>query len=83
MLLTKRDLEQREKYYAANPKKQGNLHERMKWLVNRFLQRELLSTDQELYTAIVELEDEITFYTPANPPFAERIYPISKEKCHA
>ena len=74
MLLTKRDLERRAEYEAAEPNQLGNLHQRMKLVVKLCQERELWE-DNELWQAIFDLQTEVSFHAPVNPPLAARIRP--------
>jgi hypothetical protein len=74
MLLTKRDLAWRAKYRATNPKQGGNLHEQMKRFVTICTKLELWE-NAELWHALEDLEAEVAFHAPADPPFATRMPP--------
>ena len=75
MLLTSRDLAQRAKYESAQAKQFGNLHERMKLAIVLCRERELWK-DNNLWQAIHDLETEVSFHVPADPPFADRVVPL-------
>lgn len=77
MLLTKKDLLQRDKYKAAQPKRSGNLHERMK-LLRKLAEDRHDGTDDDFWNALDDLETEVSMYDPAEPPFGERVEPKAK-----
>jgi hypothetical protein len=74
MLLTKKNLLQRDKYKAAQPKRSGNLHERMK-LLRKLAEDRHDGTDDDFWNALDDLETEVSMYDPAEPPFGERVEP--------
>jgi ATP-dependent DNA ligase len=79
--IPKENLENAEAYKKAIPKQFGDLHERMKFLVEKireFYAREGHSFDVSydgLRVAVFDLETEVKFYEPQNPPFGSRPKP--------
>jgi hypothetical protein len=71
--LTAMDLEARRTYLAAVPKQFGDLHQRMKYLLEkaREVGYEVLGND--LWQALFDLENELSFYPAVRPPFGSRI----------
>jgi hypothetical protein len=61
------------RYEAANPKFLGNLHERMKLVMEIVNNSHLWETHHELHIAICDLKTEVSFYDPQEPPFGQRI----------
>ena len=80
--ITEQDATNRLDYLAANHKKLGNLHERMKWLVGckeALLEHITDTKDVTLFTlfqdldfAVIDLETELSFHSPAAPPYTRR-----------
>lgn len=62
-------------YLKAEPKRMGNLHERMKCAKKLAVDGKIWSHGfGELYQAIWELEDEVEYLTPPNPTFGSRFH---------
>lgn len=76
MKLTEKDFEQARKYRATKPKQFGNLHERMKFLMEK-IEGKHSQIPNEIWQAIFDLETEVEYHTPANPPFGRRILRLS------
>ena len=90
-IFTMKPLSQQERviaraYEATRPKRLGNLHQRMKFLVKALEKARSWNTRKpdtefdDFYRNIVngirELETEVKFYQPARPPYAERGIPF-------
>lgn len=81
---TPADHEMVASYIKAKSKPLGNLHERMKWLVGckeKLREHIASSADRRLKilftnlaTAILDIETEVSYTRPANPPFATRVH---------
>lgn len=73
-------------YEATRPKRLGNLHQRMKFLVralekargrnSREPNTEFDDSYRNIVNGILELETEVKFYEPAKPPYATRGIPF-------
>lgn len=72
MKITKEQEATRKDYLDAKPKQFGNLHERMK-LVMELLKDDRDSISTELETALHDLETEVSYHKPAKPPYGRRI----------
>jgi hypothetical protein len=60
------------RYEGCRPKALGNLHERLKFVVECGRAHGLWETHRELWNAILDLEVEAKHYTPARPPHGRR-----------
>jgi len=69
--LTDKDREARAMYLAAKPKQFGNLHERMKYALE-LMRSDYDAVPSRLWHALCDLETEVKFHVPANPPFGRR-----------
>ena len=58
-------------YEATAPKQFGNLHERMKYVM-ALLEAEKDNVSDKLWHAVFDLETEVKFHTPAEPPYGRR-----------
>jgi hypothetical protein len=70
--LTDSDLAIEASYHAEKPDALGNLHQRMKAVVERAREIGLSRIDNDLWQAIHDLQTEVSFYVPARPPFGRR-----------
>lgn len=81
--LTASDIQIRQAYQQnAKHVQLGDLHERMKWLVGckealrehveGLQDQKLIALVQELGVAVLDLESEVAYYPPADPPFVRR-----------
>jgi len=74
--LNSQDRATAEAYAAANAKPYGDIHQRMKFLMEKL--EEARKSDEfdknynELMEAIFDLETEVKFYAPRKPPYATR-----------
>ena len=57
---------------AAKPDQFGNLHERMKYLVAALHAHEGGPREGTLWQAVYDLETEVKYHKPANPPYGRR-----------
>lgn len=73
--LTRSDREIERAYEAAKPDSLGNLHERMKAVIERGREIELWKIDNNLWQHIHDLQTEVSMHEPAKPPFGHRIVP--------
>jgi hypothetical protein len=79
MKLTNKDKARAAKYRQCKPKQFGNLHERMQYVMAL-----LNSGDSEssigyaLRTALYDLETEVKFYEPQDPPYGRRSFRIGR-----
>ncbi len=85
LFLTVKENEQRQAYAEARPEAFGNLHERMKWLLEKldviWPQQKLDALNgmdemvalSALANAIFDLETEVAPYAPVDPPYGERV----------
>ena len=83
-----------DNYLASEPKITGNLHERMKLLLKLHddLQAHLKSSSDrqlelilnQLHQAVLDLQTEVAYTTPAKPPYGDRPEgPRFNELCYA
>jgi hypothetical protein len=70
MRLTKDDSRMSKQYEETPGKQFGNLHERMKYLLA--VCRNKLLVDDDVWQAICDLETEVRYHHPANPPYGRR-----------
>ena len=72
--MTKADWATWRAYDEADPKAKGNLHERMKYLIELFnnVDLGLREGQRKVWHAIIDLETEVGHYQPADPPFGRR-----------
>jgi len=59
-------------YELAKPKQFGNLHQRMKFLVDKVNNAGEAGLPLELRWAVFDLEMEVKHYQPKEPPFGSR-----------
>lgn len=72
MKITKTNESTRKQYDEAKPDQFGNLHERMKYVMELLKQHDPNSIGNNLWHAIYDLETEVKHTPPANPPFGRR-----------
>jgi hypothetical protein len=70
--LTSKERENIASYRECKPKQLGNLHERMKLVVELMRESGLIPDGHQLSVAIYDLETEVSCYTPATPPLGQR-----------
>lgn len=70
---TRKEIANRDAYRKCTPKQFGNVHERMKLVVELLNKCDRLAFSHELWTAIYDLETEVSFYEPKNPPHGQSI----------
>jgi hypothetical protein len=73
-------------YEGTRPKRLGNLHQRMKFLIRALEKARGWNTSEpdaefdysyrNIVNGILELETEVKFYQPAKPPYATRGIPF-------
>ena len=67
----------RAEYDRVEPKQFGNLHERMKYLVAAVQSAtragDHLAVPREVNDAVYDLETEVRYYPPVDPPFGQRV----------
>jgi hypothetical protein len=66
----------RRRYEKATPDNLGNLHERMKAVIDRANDIDLPSIDGHLWGFIHDLQLEVSYHKPADPPFGKRTRPL-------
>ena len=68
MRITAKDKKRKAAYDASKPQQLGNLHERMKYVML------MLTGDErnDLWQAIYDLEIEVAYHEPADPPYGRR-----------
>ncbi|WPJ96860.1 hypothetical protein SH580_03960 [Coraliomargarita algicola] len=71
--ITKKDKLIAAEYEKAAPNQFGNLHERMKYLLSLIENIEEESPNADVKWAAYDLETEIKYHSPANPPFGTRV----------
>lgn len=59
-------------YRNAMPEQFGNLHQRMKWLIETIQRQAESVIPSDVQQAVHELESEIKHHVPAKPPLAMR-----------
>lgn len=62
----------RERYENTDPKFLGDLHERMQFVMMVARKNNTEKADHELWTAICDLRTEVSYTTPAKPPYGRR-----------
>ena len=67
-----------EAYETTEPKQFGNLHERMKYVIS-LTQQHKKEVPNDLWHAIWDLELEVSYYKPANPPYGSRRVRLEKK----
>lgn len=72
-----KQMNQREKqaarhYAEAEAKQFGNLHERMKYLIACARNMGQDKFDNTTWNALWDLETEVSYHTPAEPPYGSR-----------
>jgi hypothetical protein len=73
MKITKKEFENVDHYNKCKSKQLGNLHERMRYVMELLADCESESKmSVELWNAIADLELEVQFHEPKNPPIAKR-----------
>lgn len=65
-------------YENTNPKQLGNLHERMKYLLELAKAHEN-EIPTEVWHAIFDLEIEVKNHKPAMPPYGRRLEPLANK----
>jgi hypothetical protein len=60
------------RYSAAKPDDLGNLHERMKAVIERAQEINLSRIDIVLWHHLFDLQTEVSFHEPALPPYGHR-----------
>jgi len=73
MKLTDQDKARAEQYRKCKPKQFGNLHERMQYvmvLLNRGHSASSIGND--LWHALFDLENEVSYHEPQKPPYGRR-----------
>jgi hypothetical protein len=73
MKITRKNQVTADRYRATVPKQLGDLHERMRYLMQLGSEAELWKTHNDLWHALHDLEVEVSFHEPAHPPFGKRI----------
>lgn len=73
-MLRRKEVETRKEFFKARPNPLGNLHERMTAVMHL---AEEVGLDKEvrfhdLLNAIYDLQTEVSYTTPAKPPFGRR-----------
>jgi hypothetical protein len=68
----------RARYEAATPDNLGDLHQRMKAVVDRANDIDLPSIDVHLWGYIHDLQLEVSYHRPAKPPFGKRCRPLRR-----
>lgn len=71
MRLTKGDKERAIEYDKTQPKQFGNMHERMQYLV-AIAMKEQGHISDNLWSAIWDLQTEVQYHKPENPPYGRR-----------
>lgn len=71
-MLTKADKLRGRAYEAATPNDLGNLHERMKAVLERAHEIHLEKIDHVLWHRIYDLQTEVSMHEPAQPPYGHR-----------
>ena len=71
MKLTKADKERAARYRHAVPWFLGVLHERMNYVMQH-AQKERTNLSPSLWDALFDLELEVSFHEPAEPPYGRR-----------
>lgn len=69
------ELIQASRYRQCKPNQFGNLHERMKFVINKLNElsnKEKENFDNTLWHAIFDLETEVKYHEPAKPPYSRR-----------
>ena len=74
-MLTKADAIREQAYNAAKPNPLGNLHERMKAVMERGREIELWKVDNDLWQHMHDLQTEVSMHEPAKPPYGHRGVP--------
>jgi hypothetical protein len=62
--LSQEEYETARDYLTADPDDQGNLHERMKFVIERGSAIEVWKLNSDLWWAIIDLETEVSCYAP-------------------
>lgn len=63
-----------DEYRASQAKQFGNLHERMKFAMERLQELYGCGVDiNDLWQAMFDLQLEVSFHTPAEPPYGRRM----------
>jgi hypothetical protein len=65
-------IDNRQRYARAKPNPLGDLHQRMKAVIERGREIELWAIDNDLWQAIHDLQTEVSCMTPAKPPHGHR-----------
>ena len=60
-------------YSNSVPIERGNLHERMRFLLSLLHAQPSEWDRQSILTAAMDLETEVSRYTPVDPPYGQRI----------
>lgn len=69
--ITSNEVANSERYERTEPKFLGNLHERMKYVMAA-MQKHYQVVPSELWQAVHDLQTEVRYYEPVNPPFGKR-----------
>jgi hypothetical protein len=78
--ITKPDIKVQARYQAARPDPLGNLHERMKAVLERAQEIGLWRIDDRIWQHLHDLQLELMFHEPADPPFGQRKSPYTREE---
>lgn len=71
--LTPDDIACCEKYRRCSPVERGNLHERMKYVIDLLeMNRGQVPIGSDLWNAIYDLETEVSYHSPKIPPCGQR-----------
>ena len=63
------------KYENTVPDQFGNLHERMQYLMCCAKKYGTTGMPSEIWHAIWDLQTEVKYYEPVNPPYGQRVSP--------
>jgi hypothetical protein len=61
-----------DSYSRTEPKQFGNLHERMQFLMKCATAHGQQNIPNDMWHAIFDLQTEVKYYEPVNPPFGKR-----------
>jgi len=67
-----RDIDQAKEYEACKAKQFGNLHERMKFLINAISDAGQEKIDVKIWHAVFDLETEVKYHKPTSPPYGRK-----------
>ena len=80
MRISLEDRKRLKQYHATDPDRRGNLHARMKAVMQE-ASREIDcgALDSRLFEAICCLQAEVAFHEPADPPYGHRTGPVNEQ----